>query len=400
MNRRYLPALVAVLASLVAPATALDFGAFILNGTRLSGDGAALSLSQEDQVVAWISMPVGASSSLYASARYQFYGDFYLSPSAAPALVPYLFTAGRVEWEGFHSLGDKSSVKWSIGRVPFQDFSGRVVNGLLDGAKAELSVGTVQASAAVAYTGLTFKDDAKILIDADDEARWADTAAGWPSDFAVGRLVASLGARFIELLPKHDFGLEAWAQFDLDTAGTVITNTQYAEPYIEGRIGRALRWRLWAAAEFGQDPSFFYAMAAGARLRLALPEVLGLRVTASSAWAGGDYDAGGVMRAFKPITAGSLAMIGSAAFSDAMNVSLDASVSPWRGLSVGSNVAGVLSPGAADPYLGLDASARVSFAPFNDLSASLSGGVFMPNTVADPDSSLSWSVSLSAQVRL
>jgi hypothetical protein len=208
-------------------------------------------------------------------------------------------------------------------------------------------------------------------------------------------------AKFIELLPLHDFGMDVWGQFDVNSAGTVATHTQYLEPYIEGRIGRSLRWRLWGVAELGEDPAFFYAMAAGARFRYALPEALGLRVTALALWASGDYDGEGAMRALSPITTTTIATISSATFSDSLCASLEASVTPLRGVTVSLNGAAIFQPGAAVPaeaYLGTEASLRAVVKLVSDLDMTISGGLFVPNTAIDTD--IKYSATASAQVRL
>ncbi|PKL24502.1 MAG: hypothetical protein CVV47_08640 [Spirochaetae bacterium HGW-Spirochaetae-3] len=379
-------ALVAIVA--VGPATALDFGLDITEKTSLSGAGDEVALYQKNQAIAWLSLPVGAYSSLYASALYQFTGDFELSPNASAAIVPYAFTLGRFELEGFKSLDSGSSLKWSVGRVPFQDYSGRIVNSLLDGAKAELALGTTLLSASAGYSGLIFKDDASMLIDTDDDNINSDDGLV----FAPKRLVLSMGARFVELLALHDFGVDGWAQFDLDSGGSAVTHTQYLEPYIEGRVGRTLRWRFWSALELGQDPDFFYALASGARLRMTLPETYGLRLTGALSWAGGDYDGTGAMAAFKPVTSSSLSTIGTTLFSDALSASVDAQVSPARGLAVGSNCAADFS---ADGYLGFEISGRAAYRPVNDFSATFTGGAFIPSA-----GDLQWLLMVTAEVKL
>ncbi len=379
-------------------AYAVDFGLTLSNDSELSGGGGGLSLSQVDDAALWLSLPIGASSSIYASAVYEFSGDFTYLPSYSDSVRWYSITAGRVEWEGFVGLSDSMGLGWSVGRIPLQDYSGRVLNGLLDGATVRLSVGQAVVSAAAAYTGLTFKDDAPILIDADDESAWSDDDA----IFAPRRLLASVGLRLVELVPFHDLGLDGWAQFDLDTAGEAVTNTQYAEPFIEGRVARAIRWRLWGAAEFGQDPGLFYGMAAGARVRLTAPELAGLRVTASCVWAGGDYDGDGAMRAFKPITAGSLSSVAGTMFTDALGASLDASVVPARGLTLGAGCAANFRPNVdGEPaYLGFELTGRADYKPAGDVTLTVEGGCFAPNGAADPEASVEWLAAASATLRL
>ena len=135
-------------------------------------------------------------------------------------------------------------------------------------------------------------------------------------------------------------------------------------------------------------------------LRYSLPESLGLRVTGAVEWAGGDYDGAGAMRAFTPIMTGSLTSIAGTEFSDALAVTLGASVAPLSGLSAGIGLAASFRPGATVPYLGFEGSGTLSYRPVNDFSVSVTGGIFAPNGAASTDDGTSWSVSASAAFRL
>ena len=379
-----------------AQAFSMDFGSTIGDSTTLSGTSSGINLTQKNTASAWISDKIDEFSSLYISVVYQFYGNFLLSPElGVDSLRPYQFTAGRIEWEGFKSLGPESSLRWSLGRVPFQDYSGRVVNGVFDGGLVEMSFGSIQVRAAVALSGLIFKEDALVIIDNDDiDILFDDTR-----NFAPRRLLSSVSTRFIEMVPMLDIGFDAWAQFDVED-GDTTTHTQYLEPFIEGRVGRELRWRLWGVGQLGQeDGEFFYSAAAGGRVGYSLPELLGFNLSASALWAAGDY--GGSMRRFLPINAASIATITGTTFSDAMSLALDGSIAPSSALSAGAGAAVILIPGqAGSAYEGTEATARVSYAPYNDLNTTLQGGVFLPNTSNGAGSSMYWSVSLGATLKL
>lgn len=399
---RHTPALLsaALIAALAAPAWALDYGVDVSDETTLTGEGSAVTLSQENEVAAWISMPIGSFSSLYARALYSFEGDFRLAPSSQSDVVPYTFNAGRVEWEGFLPIGESSSLSWSLGRIRFSDHSGKAFAGLFDGASVAYSIGSIRIEAQAAYTGLSLKDDAGILMDADDEAIWAADST-WTDLYAPARLVASLRVLAVELAPRHDLGLEGWAQFDLES-GTA-TNTQYLEPYVEGRLGRSWRWRLWGLAEFGQDADgAFYSLGAGGSARFALPETLGFRAGLSASWASGDYDGAGSMRAFAPITASSMAAVSSFGFSDVLAVSADASLSPLSGLVASLNATAMFRPGeaGAGAYRGSEASLRLRYAPWTDFSASLIGGYFLANAAAAVPDDSAWTIGLTAGLEL
>lgn len=380
--------------------SAMDFGLDINNSTTLNGQSSEdLSVNQENSAILWLSLPIGSDSSLYVSGVYKFSGNFVIKPSSSSTVRPYSITAGRIEWEGFKALGDNSSLYWSMGRINFSDYSGKIVNSMLDGGKATYSIGNIQLSSALAYTGLTFKDDARVLIDQDDADRNSSTGEGWPESFANQRLVASLGSRFVEILPMHDFGLELWAQFDMEPEG-VKTHTQYIEPFIDGRFGRHFRWRLWFNTELGQeDEKLFYSMAAGGRARWTFPEINNLGISASINWAGGGSEGAEGMRPFSPINTGSMATIAPFSFSDAMALALDASIVPFRSLNSALNFAMALAPGKEVVYQGSEVSLRLAWKPLNDLSVNLTGGAFFPNAETG-DENTEWMLSLKAALKL
>lgn len=398
MMRRNRTLLSVAFCMVAVQAFSMDFGSNISDSTTLSGSSGITSLTQKNIVSAWISAPIGSSTSLYVSALYQFYGSFILSPVASVDSVrPYQFTAGRVEWEGFLPLGSESSIRWSLGRVPFQDYSSRVVNGLFDGGFLEMSFGSIQVRSALAFTGLTFKEDALVIIDFDDIYILVEDTL----NFAPKRVLTSISTRFIEMVPMLDIGLDMWAQFDVEP-GVIDTHTQYLEPYVEGRVGRAIRWRLWGVGQLGQDGDFFYSLAAGGRVRYSLPETLGLKLSASALWAGGDYDAGGAMRGFLPISTASIATITGTTFSDAMSLAIDGSIAPSSVLSTGTSAAIILRPGQAGSaaYVGTEATLRASYVPVNDVSTSVQGGLFVPNKANDAGASMYWTISLAAALKL
>lgn len=366
--------------SLLLPLSAMDFGVNINNSSSLKGSSAEdLSLNQQNTVSLWFSTPAGSDSSLYLSGLYKFSGSFNYLPDKSYTIVPFIVTAGRMEWEGFKALSDNSSISWSLGRIPFSDYSAKTVNATLDGAKALVSFGPIQVSSALAYTGLTFKEDANIMVDNDDEERFRSSDTGWPNNFATQRLLASIGSRFVEILPKHDFGLDLWAQFDLEQEGSK-THTQYIEPFIEGRVGSVFRWRFWSSLELGtQEEDFFYALAAGARARWTVRELKNLSVTASANFAGGDYDDSGPMTAYKAVNLTSLAMISSLNFSDAMALALDISLIPFRAFNVGWNMNMLFTPGSSAYFVGNELLVKLGYKPKNDFSLNLMAGVFLPN---------------------
>ena len=185
--------------------------------------------------------PRRAKAPSSSPAFYEFQGVF---SDTAPktAISPLRLDLDRSELTGsFHGLfGPSSVLRYSIGRSPFLDFSARLLSGLSDGVRCDLSIGNLSAQAYAGYRGLLYKVDARSLLDESDRALYQDDKAY----FAPKRAFAGLGVRAIEILAGQDFGMEGWAQIDL-TGSSKPTNSFYLEPFIEGRLGRLLRWRAW-----------------------------------------------------------------------------------------------------------------------------------------------------------
>jgi hypothetical protein len=354
-------------------------------------------LEQNNRATAWFNMQAGPTSDLRLSFFYEYDGVFAEDSST---VLPWRFDLGKTEYAGYRNLGPGRLRYW-VGRIEVQDFSARIISGLSDGFKTEYQMGNTSFFLATGYRGLLYKEDANSFIDADDSKLYADD----DSYFGPKRMFVASGARFNELLPFHDFGLEGWAQFDLDS-GDVKTNTQYIEPFIEGRLGRAFRWRSWAALELGtSDSDMLLAMGAGLRVRYSKPEFNGLLVTWTSLWASGDTTS---MAAFSPIKQGSIGTISSLTFSDTAKVGLDVAMTPKRGMSVSLGGAGLfrssedapsdgtLREDASGYYLGTEVSTQGSIRPTSDLLITLWGGVLVPNTsLYVSDTSNRWKIGLS-----
>lgn len=376
----------AILLALLAvlPSAAIDFGATIANESTL-GYQTEGSFEQVDRVLLWLSLPVGPRANLYVSGFYQFKGDF--SPDSSELYNR--LDAGRIEFSGTEPgvFGTDSVVRYAVGRVVMGDFSSQVLAGLSDGARVEAGFGNISTYLMAGYRGLLSKDDAYSFIDENDWAIHADDS----QYFAPRRGFAGAGVRFSEFIAGHDFGLEGIAQFDLSDAGTK-TNTQYIEPFIEGRFGQRYRWRAWGIAELiasGAGSSF--SAAAGGMLRFALPELSDFRLTGTALWAGGKA---GPMAAFSPIRSAPIDATSFFTHTDILKAGLDASVTPFGWLTLDTGLAGYFRTATTDPedgvalrsdaayFRGVEVSAGALFRVASDLHLGLGGAVFVPNTAS------------------
>ncbi|HAP42730.1 MAG: hypothetical protein A2087_04915 [Spirochaetes bacterium GWD1_61_31] len=396
MNNKRIFGLALLLVACTLALPAADFGLQLLNvsafSTELPAPETEWSLNQLDRAVLWLSTPLSAELSLYVSGFY----EFSASLLADPAISPYRFDAGMIALNGLFPrlLGENSTVAFSLGRIPVQDFSARVLSGLNDGALVSLTLGNNQIKLLGGYLGLQEKVTALVMIDTDDQNRLSgdDKAAATDPDFpssyfALPRLFFGAGFRASEIFPSHDAGIELWGQLDLLAGGAETTHTFYAEPYIAGRLGRLLRWNAWQVTEMIVDDVVSVAMAAGGRLRLAVPEVAALNLNLNVQWSGGLF-AGG-LDAFTPIRQSMMGSYSAFFFQNSLMTGLDASLTPLEGFSVAANGALYLRGSSELPadftgsslLTGFEGGFNLRYRPTGDLSLSLGGGIFVPNTV-------------------
>jgi hypothetical protein len=382
-------------------AAALDFGVNLSNTTGLNGINKSFNIVQTNEAEAFIEFPVGGFSSIYISGEARFLGIFPIKPKGKAQLISPLeaFRLKRTEWSG-NTAFNRIGIQWAVGRTSFNDYSNNILNGLFDGAKVGLTIKNADIAFALGYTGLTYKTDAKIRIDQDDIAGMNNTN----KVLAPQRLFLLLSSSFQELIPSHTFGFDALAQFDL-LKQTGRTHTQYLIPYIHGRIGRNVKWKYWAAVQFGQDLRFFYSLASGLSVRYFNPDWRYFTVTGALDWAAGNYDGTGPMRSFIPITDIKQTIVADeiiGSFSNTLTAGLSASVQPIRELLTRLSYILLTSPNIvrAPAYVGSELSAKVAYHFYNDFDVAFTGGVFIPNRKVITAYNLAWLTELTFTVKL
>ncbi|MDA8411528.1 MAG: hypothetical protein M0001_14220 [Treponema sp.] len=360
---------------------AFDYGVDSFNNSTFVSEG--LTLTQQDRSTLWIAIPLAPDSSFYLSGFYEFKGTF---ASSGTTVTPWRFDAGRSEYLGSRlgALGPSTVLRWSIGRTFLTDFSGKLLSGLYDGARGEIAIGNTTLAASVAYTGLLDKDDALIAISANDQI----VSAAPGRYFAPRHLFASLTGRLVEVFPGHDLGFETWGQFDLEQflSGT---QTVYAEPFIEGHLGRNFTWRTWANGELIITGDLKPALAAGGLARFVFPNLRNIVITGDVAWSSGQ--SGGLLP-FIPLMNSPIDGLTTFTFSNILVSTLSFSVTPFdwltstfRGstllrtsdLIVGSSNVRALPSGS---LLGFEASVQAVFRTIADLNMNVLGGAFFPET--------------------
>jgi hypothetical protein len=376
-------AVAAVLALVVAlPTVAVDFGMTLSNDSTYTHQDSG-SLQQLDRALAWLSSPLGPGTDLYVSGLYEFKGTY---SSDSTDVDPWRIDAGRVELSGAApgAFGPSSSLRYSVGRINTGDFSSLVLSGLSDGFRLEADFGNTSAFFTSGYRGLLYKDDAYSFMNQSD----ADISADDDKYLAPKRMFAGAGFRLVDFAQKYDLGAELFGQFDL-SGSSDKTHSQYFEPYAKARLSHLLSWQAWGILEMGEADSVFWAYAFGESLVLSLPELIGLKLTQSVDWASGDK---GSLDAFSPIRRPAIDAASYFAFTDLLELKLEASANPLKHLAVNLGTAAYFRRAAVDPegqmalrddaayFRGFEVSTGASAKVTSDLSLNLTNALLVPNT--------------------
>lgn len=369
----------------VAILGALDYGIDFENTSTHLTEEAGFTFAQRNTATAWLS---GTSEDwqFKVAGLYKFAGDYQADSSI---VVPYRFDISNAYLQLLLPgvLGDNIMTNIQFGRFGFSDNSQRILSGTADGATARFISGLLESSVQLGYTGLQYRKDANVVI---TESDLADTNNP-EKYFAPGRIFGAGRLKFLELVERHDLGIDVVGQFDLRSGDWA--HTFYAEVFGEGRPLQWFKWRSYLIGQLWVDDLVQPAMAAGARFQFTFPAVLGLILVQNTEWASGT---GGDLRQFAGINQTPVARILPLAFGDVISASLNAQIRPARGVTlslVGNGLFRASSSvpadslgmpvGASSRYVGTELTGQFDWTISSEFKWGLSGGAFFPNTAED-----------------
>ena len=349
----------------------------------------------------WFSWNGGQGLSVYVSGllslQYAKYKDNAGVSGWDPGLVP--------EVSRF-SLSYRAGQNFSLeaGRVIYADALGITASGLFDGIRMETALPLGSLSAGLFYTGLLYKETAKIVMTLSDEAdfaeKWAwDNFGAYP---ASKRVLAALRWD-IPVGNFNNLSLEALAQFDLNGNDDAL-HSQYGEilfeMYPKNKLG--IIFGVSFEAMENKDTDFTAALGALAGLKTGMPGSLndGLNLTikfSSGPW----NDTFGV---FTPINSYAQGAVFQSNFSGLGSVRADYEVriipSLFAGLAASYFVRTYHVPGEGYLYGG-EIWASLAWQPFDDLRLNLGGGVFFPSlgNISSGDDAM-WKISAGVSLSL
>jgi hypothetical protein len=363
-----------------AGAFALDFGALINAGGTVKGRDETEG-SGRFQAAPWLSLPLNGAD-LYLSAGIS--ADYQSSRDPENLFIPELF---QLEL----SFKPLETITVRAGRIPYQDPSRFTARGLFDGAALDMDFGKARLEAEAFYTGLIYKKTAEIRANPGDPVNY-DAPLDWDNFadtyFAPPKMIAALQGEYRGFVsPRGTLYGGFLGQFDLSRAEekqhTQFLLLRYALVYKSIDLSAAAALEL-----LPKNGDFSAASAATLEGGWRIPAGLSSRLSLGIRWASGK---GPSASAYNPVTSEAQGRVLEPDFSGLMVIRplyearLLSSLSAELGgrYFVRTDSLTFTDPGLAgdSSYLvGLELDGAFRWAPFSDLSLSLSGGVFFPKT--------------------
>jgi hypothetical protein len=247
----------------------------------------------------------------------------------------YFFELERTEL----NLRPGPGVFLTLGRQRFEDSTGLVASGLFDGASGSMKLGMSRLSLGAYYTGLLYKETAKIIMTGSDLERYENSydSKGLKGYFTSRRALLALTGEFPDLTSRTSLEAQFLAQFDLNGDSDSL-NTQYLELRFTIEPADFLHLTLGGLGEFAQgedDPQGSMAILAGADWEL--PNTLTDLLSAELLWTGGR--SGKKFMAFTPVSGKNAGRIFDWGISALAKVGVSYRVRPMASLSLETGTA-------------------------------------------------------------
>jgi hypothetical protein len=411
---------------LVTGVSAIDWGGTVDNRTTPTfflGPKTA-NIVQEDKLALWVDANLGTNLNLLVQGSYTYSNERLLFINLDLAKIEGQFLVGKQR---------SSLFRFTAGRFPLAEFTGRVLNASVDGFRGGWSSSLLNATAAVAFTGLQIgpqienpSGPLELAPESPVSMTWADEQSA--SVWAPPRLIELVELHFPELLSRQDLRIVLVAQQDLrgqdtlnqegDSVTTLgsggLLHSVYLGLGIEGPLPAGLYYDLFSYVETGKtmspiggiggfyEYSWMLSVLAGGGLRYYIEDRLASRAELRFIFASGDSDytfqftegnTEGLATTFVPISLSDIALEYSPRIGNLSVIELGYSLKPVDILQTGITgyvflrpTSGTISDTRASGnslYLGseIDATARLRL--LSDLGAALSLGLYILEMIGD-----------------
>ncbi|MDR2303980.1 MAG: hypothetical protein LBE10_05280 [Treponema sp.] len=383
------------------PGAALDFG-LILRQTPVFTDGEESygAFEYTGTAIPWFSSSLDSRSELYLS------GGFSIKLK-------------NKEWKPLGELyrfeyiyNFPSNLRLDLGRFPVQGSLPFSFNGLFDGASAAFTIGGGRFRAGIFYTGLLYKESAKIIMSQKDKDNFADDDIY----FASRRIVAGVHWEQTGLLGRRNtLSLSGIGQFDLNGIGEndyIALHSQYLEAKFSIPLGNGFYTESGGVFELfeNSEDETGTAFAALASISWLLPTALQDSLSLGGRFSSGAWN--DTVVAFLPITAQSQGRVLNPSLTGIALIEGAYITRLWSALSAELSAVyyfrtdeiSFFDSGMDDlsksPLLGGEIYGALTWVPFSDMTFTAGAGVFLPKTgrVFRDDADSKYRVSLEAVI--
>ena len=375
---------------------AADFGLVLSPSGEYVSDADNEGFGFTGSVTPWFSAAIGEKAGVYASGKVTFEYPYDTQAWKTPPLVE----LERTEL----NFRPVQTVYISLGRHHYRDNGGMIVSGLFDGFSVNIGFTRARLSLGAFYTGLLYKETAKILITGTDRDRYAAPLdyGDFDSYFASRRILVPVAVEFPDLSSRLTLAVTVLAQFDVNGVSDDL-HTQYLEAVLGFEALDTLRFTVTgvggAAKTAGAETKIHAAGAVGADWDVpgALPDMLHGELR----WGSGAIN--DTVVPFIPVTGIAQGTVFSPVLPGLMNVRASYTARLHKTVSVSAE--GIVfwrtdTETFKDPeldseqrFLGVEAYGSVIWAPQSALRFTAGGGAFFPGGAFREDAGIRWKVS-------
>jgi len=275
-----------------------------------------------------------------------------------------------------------SSAQSSIeaGRVDYADALGQTASGLFDGLRFQTATPIGSLSVGAFYTGLLYKETAKILMTANDAAEYAKPVESF-NDYCASKRLFAFGRLDMPLLEYHNLFFEALAQFDLNGNDEKL-HSQYTQIALEFFTKNNMKISggfVFETMENG-DNDFTAAFGALAAFETDMPGSLNDSLKITAKFSSGPLNE--TFTGFIPLSSITQGMIFPGTFSGLWLARINYAVRILPSLFAETNISyfgRTYNEAGSDGNLyGGEIWASLAWQPLEDIRVTLGGGVFIP----------------------
>jgi hypothetical protein len=266
-----------ILMFVTAAAFAADFGLVLGADGEYTGAINPEGFSLGSYAAPWVSVVLNEKIDFYASGKASY---DYAEEGEPPGDFFFELERTELNWR------PASSLFLTLGRQRFRDSLGIAVSGLFDGAGGGVDLGAGRLSLGAFYTGLVYKESAKIIMTPGDLEDYG-TGTGPAGYFASRRVLLALTGEFPGLTPRTALTVQGLAQFDVNARSDTL-NTYYLETRFTAEPLEPLHFEAGVLGELLQGADEIQGSAAGTLgVDWELPGALSDLLSAKFLWTSG-----------------------------------------------------------------------------------------------------------------